>query len=290
LAEQRDEIPTCDWSDDTIQPSEENKTSQYQLDPLELQSELKGLSLGPLNSFKPSTPPLFEPRTYTPFNYSSTDIYGRSSAFEDNFGGLFMPRKRKPVISPAKLQLNQFSHSSWVAGGYWHQNNMFPFSSMPSTSIYSNPSLYPFPTAPVSRSSSQSSGFVSNAGTNFSSLPNSRAGSVCDADRCSVLSEPIYPSYSPPLFCYLATSPPPGTTLVFPTHTPVPPSKPPEYTSDSLNNLGNSLNESSVKDSSSKSLMSVVKENLLLATLFFSSLMFNVIVVAFAAINTFRSH
>ncbi|KAF4520911.1 hypothetical protein B566_EDAN014418 [Ephemera danica] len=234
-------------------PSTVNQAFDYQSDPLELQTGLDSLTLGPMNSSKPSTPSIFEHRVYQPRSYS--DIYSNTT-FDENFPGPL--RKRKSVLKPAKLQL---THSSWVAGGYWQQNHVFPSSAMPSKSIYSNPNMYPFPCAPISRSSSQSSGFVSNVGTNFSSLPNSRSGSVCDADRYSVMSEPVYPSYSPPIYCYLATSPPPGTTLVFPTHTPPSPTlalTTEHISSYSSNVSGHSILDSSTLEARQKPLVSVL--------------------------------
>jgi len=93
----------------------------------------------------------------------------------NNSGISFSPRR--PVLRPAKIHAR-----SWVAGGYWGgQHNMFAETNL-------------------SRSSSQSSGFVSlsgqdmYAGANTNLSPqNSPVNSFCgDWDKFSVLSEPIY--------------------------------------------------------------------------------------------------
>lgn len=87
----------------------------------------------------------------------------------------------KPVLSPPKL--HNVTQSSWLAGGYWK-----------------NPD-YPSNFSSLSRSSSQSSGFGSQASSQnlnldvYSSLPPSRNNSVCgEFDKFSVFSEPAYHS------------------------------------------------------------------------------------------------
>lgn len=89
----------------------------------------------------------------------------------------------KPVLSPPKLQ--NVTQASWVAGGYWKPNEY-----LNNFNGFSN----------LSRSSSQSSGFSSQASSQpfhcdnvFNSLPSSRTNSVCgEFDRYSVFSEPAY--------------------------------------------------------------------------------------------------
>ncbi|VEN42731.1 unnamed protein product [Callosobruchus maculatus] len=71
--------------------------------------------------------------------------------------------ERRPLLSPPKLNVTQ---NPWTAGGFWKND--------------------------FSRSSSQSSGFVSHHDVPFSSLPASREPSVCEDERASILSEPAY--------------------------------------------------------------------------------------------------
>ncbi|KAF2898389.1 hypothetical protein ILUMI_07792 [Ignelater luminosus] len=83
----------------------------------------------------------------------------------------------KPVISPSKLK--NVTQNSWVAGGFWRDSNgiLLPLNN------YSN----------LSRSSSQTSGFVSLEPNNYNSLPSSHNNSLCGDFECnSVLSEPAY--------------------------------------------------------------------------------------------------
>nr|CAH7721585.1 unnamed protein product [Callosobruchus chinensis] len=82
------------------------------------------------------------------------DVRGPSPLFSE----------RRPLLSPPKLNVTQ---NPWTAGGFWKND--------------------------FSRSSSQSSGFVSHHDVPFSSLPASREPSICeDAERASILSEPAY--------------------------------------------------------------------------------------------------
>lgn len=101
---------------------------------------------------------------------------------ENSSGIRFNPSR--PVLKPSKL-------ASWVAGGYW---------TPPTTQIFGET---------ISRSSSQSSGFVSasvpslhdfslNQPLNYASLPSSPVNSVYgDVDRFSVLSEPMMKLQAP---------------------------------------------------------------------------------------------
>lgn len=89
----------------------------------------------------------------------------------------------KPVLTPPKLKT--VTQSPWIAGGFWHNS-------------FDCESPVPENSAGFSRSSSQSSGFVSQANerVNFYSLSPSPVNSVYgDADRNSVLSEPINSSF-----------------------------------------------------------------------------------------------
>ncbi|XP_011642142.1 uncharacterized protein LOC105430327 isoform X2 [Pogonomyrmex barbatus] len=83
--------------------------------------------------------------------------------------------KRKCILSPPKL--GSVTQTSWVAGGYWQEGMM---TAVPPT---------------LSRSSSQSSGFVSVSSSN---LAPSREPSVHEFDRCSVVSEATRWSYQTP--------------------------------------------------------------------------------------------
>ncbi|KAG0711239.1 hypothetical protein GWK47_002359 [Chionoecetes opilio] len=109
------------------------------------------------------------------------------------------------LISPPRFSTKNITQSSWVAGGYWGHpvspaRDVSSHHEVPSFSQI--PSLNP--SYPLSRSSSQSSGFVSQGSgpTTYRaqgpfSLPNSRHGSHCgDLDHGSVLSEPAYKSWT----------------------------------------------------------------------------------------------
>lgn len=83
---------------------------------------------------------------------------------------------KRPVLSPPKLKT--VTQNPWTAGGFW-KNDVTAYQ----VGVDDNPN--------PSRSSSQSSGFVSNQA--FNSLPASREPSICgDLERSSILSEPTY--------------------------------------------------------------------------------------------------
>lgn len=110
-------------------------------------------------------------------------------------------------MSPSRLSTKNITQSSWVAGGYWGHpvspTREFSQHKAPTLGMmqHGQTNLYP-----LSRSSSQSSGFVSHSSglPSFNSqmpcsLPNSLHGSLCgDADRVSVLSEPAYKPWGYP--------------------------------------------------------------------------------------------
>lgn len=82
---------------------------------------------------------------------------------------------KRPVLSPPKLRT--VTQNPWTAGGFW-KNDVTAYQ-------VGVEETHP------SRSSSQTSGFVSNQA--FNSLPASREHSVCgDMERTSILSEPTY--------------------------------------------------------------------------------------------------
>lgn len=108
-----------------------------------------------------------------------SNIYRKPGVFEMTG----VKQRPKPVLSPPKL--SNVTQSSWVAGGYWKPSEY----------------LEGFASPPLSRSSSQSSGFGSQSSSQnnlngydaFGSLPSSRNTSVCgEIDKFSVLSEPAY--------------------------------------------------------------------------------------------------
>ena len=133
---------------------------------------------------------------------------GRSPPFEvrrydagSNSGIIFGYSRNldRPVLKPPRFvyeQPRRVAQSSWVAGGYWHQNR--------SPSSTQNLGVAP---ENLSRSSSQTSGFFSASNepvanysgfirsNEFASLPNSRVNSICGGDRHSVLSEPVYNNF-----------------------------------------------------------------------------------------------
>ncbi|PNF43681.1 hypothetical protein B7P43_G15149, partial [Cryptotermes secundus] len=139
-----------------------------------------------------------------------TKVYGQNRCSE-LFNGNLRNRKR-PIIRPSQLSLfKNVTQSSWVAGGYWqslaHRRDL-PVSGPVSQEISAATAF-----APLSRSSSQSSGFVSQSSQRgvydgATSLPNSHTGSICgaDIDSFSALSEPISSRTTTPV-CYAAARP-----------------------------------------------------------------------------------
>lgn len=88
---------------------------------------------------------------------------------------------KRSILSPSKLK--NITQNPWTAGGFW-KNDSNVFSAAANTTNFS-------------RSSSQTSGFVSNHNQNinraFNSLPASREPSLGgDVERVSLLSEPAY--------------------------------------------------------------------------------------------------
>ncbi|XP_057664140.1 uncharacterized protein LOC130898692 [Diorhabda carinulata] len=88
---------------------------------------------------------------------------------------------KRPILSPSKLK--NITQNPWTAGGFW-KNDVNIFSAATNGTNFS-------------RSSSQTSGFVSNHNNNinkaFNSLPASREPSLGgDVERVSLLSEPAY--------------------------------------------------------------------------------------------------
>lgn len=145
------------------------------------------------------------------FSLFETKVYGENTC-SDLFNGNLRNRKRRPIIRPSQLSLcKNVTQSSWVAGGYWQSgvhSKTVPVSGSESQDISTAPAF-----TPLSRSSSQSSGFVSQSSQpgvcdGATSLPNSRTGSICgaDFDSFSALSEPVYSCTSSPV-CYAGARP-----------------------------------------------------------------------------------
>lgn len=114
---------------------------------------------------------------------------------------------QRSIVSPSRLSAKNITQSSWVAGGYWG-SPMSPREFSPCTAPKpSSINLSQQHIFPLSRSSSQSSGYISHnsglppyANHGPYSLPNSHQGSVCgDYERGSVFSEPAYKSWVPPV-------------------------------------------------------------------------------------------
>jgi hypothetical protein len=142
-----------------------------------------------------------------------TKVYGQNRCSELFSGNL--RNRRRPIIQPSQLNLcKNVTQSSWVAGGYWQS----PVHSR-DLSLSGNVSQEMSATAftPLSRSSSQSSGFVSQSSQpgvydGATSPPNSHTGSICgaDFDSFSALSEPIYSRATTPVYYAVAK---PGTII-----------------------------------------------------------------------------
>ncbi|XP_076393167.1 uncharacterized protein LOC100879812 isoform X2 [Megachile rotundata] len=114
-----------------------------------LNDSLSTLSMLSLSEDKPKytikAPKIFEKK-----------VYGTNSL------ELFRKANKRNILSPPKLK--SFTQTSWVAGGYWQEDIDVP---------------------PLSRSSSQSSGF----GSTCSNFAPSREPSVHEFDQCSVMSD-----------------------------------------------------------------------------------------------------
>ncbi|PSN32406.1 hypothetical protein C0J52_17844 [Blattella germanica] len=146
-------------------------------------------------------------RNSSPSSYDAK-LYGQNNYY-DSFNrspDSGLRNRNRPIIKPSQLNFNKnATQSSWVAGGYWQSpmHNRLP--SPPKCGVQEVANSADF--APLSRSSSQSSGFVSQSSQvglydgAATSLPNSRTGSFGgDFDRFSALSEPVYPYSSQPVY------------------------------------------------------------------------------------------
>ncbi|XP_063878865.1 transmembrane protein 201 homolog [Scylla paramamosain] len=155
-----------------------------------------------LGSLKISTPLKANAKNQSITSFSPRLLFSEKPGYNPKLSGSYCIQKN--LVSPPRLSTKNITQSSWVAGGYWGH----PVS--PARDVSSHPVVSPFnqvppstPPYPLSRSSSQSSGFVSQGSgpTTYRSqgpfsLPNSRHGSHCgDFDHGSVLSEPAYKSW-----------------------------------------------------------------------------------------------
>lgn len=155
-----------------------------------------------LGSLKISTPLKVNDRNQPNIPFSPRLLFSEKPGYNPKLNDSYCIQKN--LVSPPRFSTKNITQSSWVAGGYWGHpvsptrdvsthHGVSPFIQIPSSS----------PSYPLSRSSSQSSGFVSQGSgpTTYRtqgpcSLPNSRHGSHCgDFDRGSVLSEPAYKSW-----------------------------------------------------------------------------------------------
>nr|XP_053638719.1 uncharacterized protein LOC128693220 isoform X3 [Cherax quadricarinatus] len=162
-----------------------------------------------LSSLKISTPLKNHSQNRTNAPFSPKLLFSEKPGCNPKLNDTYC--SQKDVNSPSRFSAKNITQSSWVAGGYWGH----PTSPSREYSQQVMPALGSMcpgqsPMFPLSRSSSQSSGFVSqNSGLppykiqGPFSLPNSCHGShYGDLDRGSLLSEPTYKSwgYAPSLY------------------------------------------------------------------------------------------
>lgn len=223
----------------------------------DLDNRLGNLNLG--GSSRPasrasSRSSFLEPRVYD--QKTSTSTFPRVKMDSGSY------QRPRPVLSPPRFNSGKnVTQSSWLAGGYWQTPNNFN-------------------TTPLSRSSSQSSGFgsmssrlVLDAAVN---LPGSRSYSVCGNDSDQV---PAYPQILVPIYrntCF--TSQPvsyiPHPYVCCPANI---------LTQAQVNNSGSSCSSESCK---SEGLLPHIKENLVLSTLFISSVILNILAACFYTVKS----
>lgn len=133
---------------------------------MEPEIDLANLTLSQNNFKMNSTNPLFSTRQY------SNDV---SPIFTTKIEQA--PQQKRPILSPSRLD-KPVTQASWVAGGYWSPTKSPPIS-------------LDYGFAPLSRTSSQSSGFESQSSL---AMPDLIPPLNCsdEYDRSSVLSEPAY--------------------------------------------------------------------------------------------------
>lgn len=151
-----------------------------------------------LGSLKISTPLKADTRSHNNIPISPRLLFSEKIGCSPKLNSSYCMHKNP--VSPPRLSAKNITQSSWVAGGYWGH----PVSPARDVSSHHVVPLFsqisPNASYPLSRSSSQSSGFISQSSGPTAyriqgpcSLPNSRHGSLCgDFDHGSVLSEPAY--------------------------------------------------------------------------------------------------
>lgn len=158
-----------------------------------------------MGSLKISSPAKNDARNRPSTPFSPKVLFSEKPGYNPRLNDSYC--SQRAPMSPSRLSTKNITQSSWVAGGYWGH----PVSPTREFSQHKAPHLGMMQHAqtnlyPLSRSSSQSSGFVSHSSGLPSynsqmpcSLPNSPHGSLCgDVDRVSVLSEPAYKPWGYP--------------------------------------------------------------------------------------------
>lgn len=159
-----------------------------------------------LGSLKISTPLRVDTRNRSSTPFSPKLLFSEKPGYNPKLNDTYC--SQRSGTNSSRLSAKNITQSSWVAGGYWGH----PVSSSREFSQHVMPTLGSSQSSmyPLSRSSSQSSGFVSQSSGpppytahGPCSLPNSRHGSHCgDLDRGSLLSEPTYKTwgYAPSVY------------------------------------------------------------------------------------------
>lgn len=156
-----------------------------------------------LESLKISTP-YKSGHIHPPTPFSPRALFSDKPGYNPKISDTYCIQKN---VNPPRISTKNITQSSWVAGGYWG-SPMSPTRELAAHVVPKPISIHQnqVHTFPLSRSSSQSSGYISltNGLAPYTSshgpfsLPNSRHGSVCgDFERGSVFSEPAYKSWVP---------------------------------------------------------------------------------------------
>ncbi|KAK7872638.1 hypothetical protein R5R35_002638 [Gryllus longicercus] len=153
----------------------------------ELEWVLGKLSIGPRN-IRNKNGSVFKTKSYS--TASGERIFEHEHQPAVNNGG------ESNLLRPSKLNFRRnVTQTSWVAGGYWRELGGTLSKAVQSGRNLLETSFLSPSSSPVSRSSSQSSGFHSHSSNSPASSPNSYSGSMCggEGDRFSVLSEHAAP-------------------------------------------------------------------------------------------------
>lgn len=136
-------------------------------------------SFSPIDLTLKNTAPYFDNENCCPVSIEHEKM--QNNDLNQSLSNLYLSGNCKQLLSPPKLKT--VMQNPWTAGGFWHSS--YPCGSTPPAE------------SSDSRSSSQSSGFISQTQEKqcFNSLPVSRANSCHSAeDKASVLSEPMFVS------------------------------------------------------------------------------------------------